>query len=315
MSMETLVRERRRFFERPETPRALRITSRDIELLRNISRLRLTSAAQLAALDGGSAQNVSRALLALFENGYVERPVAQVASRLLYEGSRPTIYGLTRKGATLLRQHGEDVRRRLLDGIDKERGAGWRFIEHTVAIAEFWVALELAARGRGDLRVMERSEILEDAPKSKSDRLVRVEATVRIGGALRKNAVIPDALFGLRFSNKRESYFMLEVDRGEMPIERYKNMHRTYFAKKMLTYYEANRQQRHVYDLGIENFRVLTVTTDKARIEKMLQALNTITDGKGSNIFLFTDQATLAANNPLEMAWVSGKGGSVRITD
>src|SRR3990172_6704933 len=113
--METMVRERRKFFERPEEPRPLRVTSRDIELLRNIARLRLASASQLAALDGGSAQNVSRALLALFENGYVERPVAQVASRLLYEGSRPTIYCLTRKGASLLRQHGEEVRRRLLD--------------------------------------------------------------------------------------------------------------------------------------------------------------------------------------------------------
>src|SRR5471030_1550874 len=191
--MDTLVRERRSFFLRPQEPRPLRITSRDLELLRNIGRLRLVSASQLAALDGGSAQNVSRALLALFENGHVERPVAQVASRLLYEGSRPTIYGLTRKGATLLRQHGEEVRRRLLDGIDKERGAGWRFIEHTVAIAEFWVSLELAARDRDDLRVMERGEILEDAPKSKSDRLVRVEASVRIGGTQRKNAVIPDA--------------------------------------------------------------------------------------------------------------------------
>ena len=292
----------------------MRVTPRDIELLRNIARLRLTSAAQLAALDGGSAQNVSRALLALFENGYVERPVAQVASRLLYEGSRPTIYGLTRKGATLLRKHGEEVRRRLLDGIDKERGAGWRFIEHTVAIAEFWVSLELAARGREDLRVMERSEILEDAPKCKSDRLVRVEASVRIGGALRKNAVIPDALFGLRFSGEKQSYFMLEVDRGEMPIERFKNMHRTYFAKKMLTYYEANHQQRHIYDLGIDNFRVLTVTTDKARIEKMLESLNTITGDKGSNVFLFVDQATLAASNPLEVAWISGKGESVHLT-
>ena len=313
--METLVRERRRFFERPEEPRALRITPRDIELLRNIARLRLASAAQLAALDGGSAQNVSRALLALFENGYVERPVAQVASRLLYEGSRPTIYGLTRKGAALLRQHGEDVRRRLLDGIDKERGAGWRFIEHTVAIAEFWVALELAARGREDVRVLERSEILEAAPKSKVDRLVRLEASIRIGGALRKNAVVPDALFGLRFNDEAESYFMLEVDRGEMPIERYKNMQRTYFAKKMLTYYEASRQQRHVHDLGIVNFRVLTVTTDRSRIEKMLEALDTITSSKGSNIFLFTDQAALAASNPLEVAWVSGKGGCVRITE
>src|ERR1700682_201626 len=288
-----LMRKRRRFFERPEEPRPMRVTPRDIELLRNIARLRLTSTAQLAALDGGSAQNVSRALLALFENGFVERPVAQVASRILQEGSRPTIYGLTRKGAALLRKHGEDVRRRLLDGIDKERGAGWRFIEHTVSIAEFWVSLELAARHREDLRILERSEILEDAPKSKRDRLVRLEASIRIGGVLKKNAVVPDALFGLRFNDEYESFFMLEIDRGEMPVERYKNTKRTYFARKMLTYYEASRQRRHVYDLGIENFRVLTVTTDKVRIEKMLGAINVITNGKGSNMFLFVDEATL----------------------
>ncbi len=292
----------------------MRITSRDIELIRNIARLRLASTAQLAALDGGSAQNVSRALLALFENGYVERPVAQVASRLLYEGSRPTIYGLTRKGAALLRKHGEEVRRRLLDGIDKERGAGWRFIEHTVSIAEFWVSLEIAARGREDLRVLERNEILEDAPKSKLDRLVRVEASVRIGGTLKKNAVIPDALFGLRLNDEKENYFMLEIDRGEMPVERYRNMHRTYFSKKMQTYYEANRQQRHVHDLGIENFRVLTVTTDKPRIENMLTALDAITDGRGSNIFLFVDHATLAGSNPLDVEWVSGKRQYVQLT-
>src|SRR5438045_8206172 len=122
--MPTAVRARRRFFERPHQPRQIRITPRDIALLQNIARFRLASTAQLAALDGGSAQNVSRALLALWENGYVERPEAQVSSRYLYEGSRPAIYGLTRKGATLLREHGLDVRRRLLDGIDKEHGAG-----------------------------------------------------------------------------------------------------------------------------------------------------------------------------------------------
>ena len=293
----------------------MRVTSRDIELLRNISRLRLTSAAQLAALDGGSAQNVSRALLALFENAYVERPVAQVASRLLYEGSRPTIYGLTRKGATLLRQHGEDVRRRLLDGIDKERGAGWRFIEHTVSISEFMVSLELAMRGRDDLRLLERGEILEDAPKSKRDRLVRIEASIRSDGALRKSAIIPDALFGLRSNNEEDIYFMLEVDRGEMPVERYSNTQRTYFSKKMLTYYEANRQQRHLHDLGLRNFRVLTVTTSARRVERMLDALDAITSGKGSNLFLFTDQATLATSNPLDVVWTSGKREPVRLTD
>jgi DNA-binding transcriptional ArsR family regulator len=75
------MRERRKFFERPESPRPMRVTARDITLLQNIARFRLASGAQLARLDGGSGQNVSRALSALFENGYVERPVAQVASK------------------------------------------------------------------------------------------------------------------------------------------------------------------------------------------------------------------------------------------
>ena len=60
----------------------------------------------------------------------------------------------------------EDVRRRLLDGIDKERGAGWRFIEHTVSIAEFWVALELAARGRDPHRPLARAWPAPNPPLS-----------------------------------------------------------------------------------------------------------------------------------------------------
>jgi hypothetical protein len=312
--MEVIVRERRKFFERPAEPRPIRITARDLALLGNIARFRLASSAQLAVLDGGSEQNVSRALLALWENRYVERPEVQVATRLLHKGSRPTIYGLTRKGARLLRDHGFDVRRRLLDGIDKERGAGWRFVEHTVAIADFFVALELAAKDRDDMRILERSEILEDAPKTKRDRQVRLEASIRLGGVLKRNAVIPDALFGLQMDGSAECYFMLEIDRGEMPVERYKNLNGTYFAKKMLTYYEANRQRRHVHDLGIGNFRVLTVTTTAQRIERMLAALKAITDGKGSSMFLFADEATLGANNPLDIGWMSGKGERDRLT-
>jgi hypothetical protein len=293
----------------------MRITPRDIALLQNIARFRLISTRDLALLDGGSAQNVSRALLALWEHGFVERPEAQVDSRMLYAGSRPTIYGLSRKGARLLREGGFDVRRRLLDGIDKERGAGWRFIAHTASIAGFLANLEVAASKRYDIRILERIEILESAPKTKRERQVRLEAGILLDGVLKSNAVIPDALFGIRFHDDEESYFMLEIDRGEMPVERYRNLSRTYFAKKMLTYWEANRQQRHKLDLGIENFRVATVTTTPERIDQMMTSLRGMTEGRGSNIFLFVDQATLAANNPLGAEWVSGKGERVRLTD
>ena len=72
------------------------------------------------------------------------------------------------------------------------------------------VRLELALRGRSDVRILERGEILEDAPKTNRDRMVKLEASIRIGGALRKNAIVPDALFGLRFNNEEQSYFMLD---------------------------------------------------------------------------------------------------------
>jgi hypothetical protein len=100
-----------------------------------------------------------------------------------------------------------------------------------------------------------------------------------------------------------------------MPVERYQDLYRTYYAKKMLTYYEASRQQRYIHDLGVNNVRIATVTTTPERVAQMLDSLKQITDGRGSSMFLFTDELTLAASNPLDVEWVSGKGELVRLTD
>lgn len=309
-------RARGRLFERPAQPRPIRITERDLSLLRNLSHLRLASADQLAALDGGSAQNVSRALLALWEHAYVERAIGQVQSRLLYKGSYPTIYGLTRKGAWLLRKHGYEVRRRLLYEIDKQRDAGWRFIEHRVEITAFMVNLQLAARSRSDIAVLDRKGILQSAPKTRRDRRVRMSAKVRIDGAIVNHSADPDELFGLRsIESNEESYFMFELDRGEMPVQRHKSKDQTYYAKKMLIYYEAFKAGEHRRELGIDNFRVATVTTTPERVAQMIDAQMELTNGRGSNIFLFVDEATLAASNPIDVLWTTGKGAQIRITD
>jgi hypothetical protein len=47
----------------------------------------------------------------------------------------------------------------------------------------------------------------------------------------------------------------------------------------------------------------------------MLDALNRITDCMGSSMSLLTDEAALAASNPLNLEWMSGKGDLVRLTD
>jgi hypothetical protein len=122
-------------------------------------------------------------------------------------------------------------------------------------------------------------------------------------------------LYGLRFDNEEESYFMLEWDTGEMAIERRRDLTQTHFAKKIATYLQANCEERRVRDLGLPNFRVTTVTSTPARLEKMLEIVNAMTDSRGTNLFLFTDGRVLAGNNPLEVRWWTGKGKLVRLKD
>jgi hypothetical protein len=60
---------------------------------------------------------------------------------------------------------------------------------------------------------------------------------------------------------------------------------------------------------------VLTLTTTRERVEQMLAGLHAITGSRGSNMFLFTDQMPLAASNPVDLEWLSGKREVVRLTD
>jgi len=83
----------------------------------------------------------------------------------------------------------------------------------------------------------------------------------------------------------------------------------------MLIYYEAFRAGEHRRELGIDNFRVATVTTTPERVAQMIDAQKEMTNGRGSNMFLFVDEATLAASNPLDAYWTTGKGEGVRLID
>jgi hypothetical protein len=69
------------------------------------------------------------------------------------------------------------------------------------------------------------------------------------------------------------------------------------------------------FGLGIPNFRMATVTTTPQRVEQMIEAQMEITSGRGSNMFLFIDEANLQASNLLDAVWLTGKGERIRLTD
>jgi hypothetical protein len=85
--------------------------------------------------------------------------------------------------------------------------------------------------------------------------------------------------------------FLVEIDRGQMPVRRHDGSHseivngkrrlQTFYKHKLATYYHGWRQRRHVEQFGIEQIRVLTVTTSPKRIDTMLDALSDVTRGRG----------------------------------
>src|SRR5208282_6271783 len=99
-----------------------------------------------------------------------------------------------------------------------------------------------------------------------------------------------------------------------IPIARSGGDHRS-IQRKLKTYYDGWRAERHLEQFGVKQMRVLTVTSSPERVHNMVGAVRSITEGRGSNFFLFIDRDTLAGSNPLSVEWMSGKGPHVRITD
>ena len=291
----------------------MQLTDRDLQLLSAVGRYRFLSSAQLAALDGGSPQNVLRCLRALFDHGYLDRPRAQLAA-MPVEGPQALVYGLAPKGARALREYGHRIKGEG-DWTEKNKRAGAIFIEHTLAVAGFMTALELCCRARSDLDLIREHEIVASAPEE--TRAAREPLRWVVQPQRGRNdiwSVVPDGLFALSFADGTASYFLFEIDRGTIPIVRNSLDHRS-IARKLATYYEGWRVGRHVQQFGVKQMRVLLVTESAERVRNMLSAIDQITGGKGSNFFLLADKGSLAAGNPLEIEWTSGKRDSVRLTD
>ena len=64
-----------------------------------------------------------------------------------------------------------------------------------------------------------------------------------------------------------------------------------------------------------EHWTDVAVTTTPQRVSQMIEAQLEITNGRGSNMFLFIDDAALVASNPLDAVWTTGKREQIRLID
>lgn len=293
-------------FQRSSTVPAIRPTRRDCEIIRLIHQHRFLRSRHIVALVGGPSQQILRRLQLLYHHGYLERPRAQL-DYYHYGGSRPMVYGLGNKGATVLKQE-RGVSFRRISWNEKNRSVGRMFLEHALMVADVMVALELACRKKGSICLLTEDEL---SPK-KSHGSKRPAFCWRVNiNPSTKLGVIPDRTFALEFTDRSGSperaFFFLEADRGTMPVTR-KSLSQTSFYRKLLAYEATWSQSIHRTRFGFHRFRVITVTSSATRLTSLVSVCSQLKRGHG--LFLFADRKIVEKpTDILSLLWQTGRPG------
>ncbi len=301
-------------FRRASAPPAFRLPADDVELVRQLARHRFLRSTHIAALVGRSLDRTNDRLSYLFHAGYIDRPRAQL-DYYPTAGSAPIVYALADRGARLLIER-DGIEFANVEWSRKNRAAGRPFIEHHLAIVDFYLALEQGARARSDIQLVSPHEIMTALPErtrtARNPFALKVKVSQR--GLVRERGIIPDLVFGLALPDRSRRYFMVEIDRGTMPVAR-TNLMQTSFEQKMRAYLIAHAAKQHQHQFGWKTFRVLTVTTDHRRSQSMMAALRAlrVPHSPGGGLFLFATADELRTSDPLSHTWDDGNGRDTRL--
>jgi hypothetical protein len=100
-----------------------------------------------------------------------------------------------------------------------------------------------------------------------------------------------------------------------MPVIR-RGLKQTSFFRKMLACQETWRQRLHTSLFGFYRCLVLTVTTTPRRVTNLIEASTTLNHRRGSGLFLFTDQESLAASQDIfRLPFRNGRNQTVTLAE
>lgn len=278
--------------KRSGNPPPFQLTPRDIEIIAHVARYRFLNSDHIRRLAGGSSKNLTSRLKALFEHGYLDRPECQYDTYRPGGGSSYIAYALADRGARFLSEtEGDKVRPAW---THKNKSVGRPFFEHALAIADFAVGLRQSVAGLDNVDLIDGDDLIGRLPEATRalKKPYRLNAPVIHGGTRIPIGVEPDYAFSLHLPKaKRKAFFLVEIDRGTMPIERY-DLKQTSILRKLLAYQTLWKSKAHSTRFGWQNFRVLFVTTSTERVENMIASSNAHALTKGSPLFLFVDKST-----------------------
>jgi DNA-binding HxlR family transcriptional regulator len=267
----------------------MQLTVRDRQVIRAVYEYGLLRRSQIQALFFSGQNTANRRLQNLFQHGFLKRHLPPVQ---LGEGRSQAIYSLDERGADLIAIE-QGVDRAAVRWKRKDNQANFLFLNHTLSINDFRIAITLAAKQLGHriMRWLDEREI-----KALGE---RVPVAEKRRGYL---PVAPDAFFEYDFGDRQAGFFA-EVDMGTMSNKRFKDKVRAYILYKTEGYYEEK--------FGISSLRVLTVAPSYRRLKNLKR---TTEQAQGRSLFWFTTFAALSAEEILQPRWyVAGQEGTSKL--
>jgi hypothetical protein len=255
---------------RVDEPPPMRLTERDIEIIKTVHDFRVMRGDQIQSLFFGSQSTASFRLSRLYQHGFLDRHFLSSMGGL---ASSPPLYTVGAQATAVLRQAcglGPGQIRRPL----AKKQLSPLFLEHMMTINTVRVAVTLAARQNE----FSLEEWRDDAMlRSDYDR-VRIATA---GGRQREVSVIPDSYFVLRVPQGK-AHFFLEVDRGTMTTARFRSKVLAYQA-----YIQSGQYQRRYQT---KSLRILTITLSEHRLRNLKQEAEAVS----GQPFLFTTMNRIA---------------------
>ncbi len=284
---------RHRYIRQPENlPH--RLTARDIEILQLIDRFKTLTSKQLADLLATTRQAINKRLKLLFHHHYLGKLPAQLSPQLF---NSPDVYfiQLNRKAAKVLSMRGVTLphqRRTNQKQVKREH------LQHHLMTNDILISFELANRGDPNVEFVPSHKLLEGTKRQNHTHPWKVSAFLPEHNISR--TAYPDAAFGLLDTKTgRTQLYIIEADRGTMPLERreQKLFKISNIRAKILIYFAAWGQGWFREKWGLPATRILFVTTSKDRARHMQELADELLDGRAPGLFVFTTLDNLNSNS------------------
>jgi hypothetical protein len=219
--------------------------------------------------------HVGSRLKELFQHGYLDRPVSQLMLRVkegfMGEGSVPLVYCVTAAGIEVMGAARRDaLGHRKLAWVGKANQGDRAYMEHTLAINDISIGVDIAVRRDKRFERLSEHELTLGMTRKRRESARPWGLTVKHGGV--ELSTVCDLAFSLGDRSRQSRWnFLVEVDRGTMPVER-GDLLQTSVLRKLIGYARAKFDNAFEREFGWMAARVLIVTSSPERMRSIRDA-------------------------------------------